>query len=72
MLQELAARTGATVWAIVSMLCFLVAWLAIAVWVYRTRPEDLEARAHLALEGEGDQGHPIAGADGTLRRGNHA
>jgi hypothetical protein len=55
MLQELAARTGTNVWAIVSMFFFLVAWVAIAVWVYRTRPEDLDARAHLALEGEGDQ-----------------
>jgi hypothetical protein len=54
MLQELAARTGATFWAIASMIFFGAAWLAVAVWVYRTRPEQLEARARLALEGDED------------------
>ena len=52
MLQELAAQTGAGVWAIASMFFFVVAWLGIAVWVVRIRPEDLEARARLALEGD--------------------
>ena len=33
MLQELAARTGASVWAITSMLFFLAAYLVVAVGV---------------------------------------
>jgi hypothetical protein len=52
-LQELATRTGATVWAVASMLFFFGIWLAIVVRVARARPEDLEARARLALEGDG-------------------
>jgi len=60
MLQELAAQTGAGVWAIASMIFFVVAWLGIAVWVFRTRPEELQARARLALEGDAEdwQGTP--------------
>ncbi len=54
MLQELAARTGAAGWVIASMALFIAAWVAIAVWVFRARPEDLEDRARLALEGEGE------------------
>ena len=27
-------------------------WIAIAVWLWRARPEDLEAHARLALEGD--------------------
>ena len=54
MLQELAAQTGASAWAIASMIFFVVAWVAIAARVVRSRPEDLEARAHLALEGDAD------------------
>ena len=54
MLQELAAETGASVWAIVSMAFFLAAWLGIAWWVLRTRPEEFDARARLAREGEAD------------------
>ena len=52
MLQELAARTGAAFWVIASMVFFLGVYLAIAIRVYRARPEDLEARARLALDGE--------------------
>lgn len=52
MLQELAAQTGASTWAIASMLFFGAIWIGIAVWVYRTRPEEFEGRARLALEGE--------------------
>ena len=54
MLQELAAQTGASAWGIASMIFFMVAWVAIAVWVVRTRREDMEARARLALEGEAE------------------
>ncbi|MFO7692618.1 MAG: hypothetical protein R6V57_05990 [Vicinamibacterales bacterium] len=54
MLQELAAETGAAGWAIASMLFFVVAWLVIARRVFRARTEDLDARARLALEGDGE------------------
>ena len=55
MLQELAAETGANIWAIASMIFFFVAWLGIAAWVYRTRPETFDARARLPLEGDAEQ-----------------
>ncbi len=54
MLQELAARTGATAWAIASMLFFLAVWVFVAVRVFRTRPEELDAQARLPLEGDGE------------------
>ncbi len=54
MLQELAARTGATTWAIASMLFFLSVWIFVAVRVFRFRPEEMDARARLALEGDGE------------------
>lgn len=53
MLQELAARTGATAWAVASMLFFLAVWVFIAVRTFRARPEDLDALARLPLEGDG-------------------
>ena len=53
MLQELATNSsGATAWAIVSMLFFLAVWVLIFVRVVRARPDELEARARLALEGD--------------------
>jgi hypothetical protein len=52
MLQELAAQTGAGGWAIASMLFFAVIWLVIAGRVIRARPDDMDARARLPLEGE--------------------
>ena len=54
MLQELAAGSGAAVWAIASLIFFLVVWLVIAARVFRARPEDLDARARLALEGDAE------------------
>ena len=65
MLQELAAQTGAGGWAIASMLFFAVVWLVIAGRVLRARPDDMEARARLALEGEAEDRHE------ALTRGNH-
>jgi hypothetical protein len=53
-LQELAARTGATTWAIASMLFFLSVWILVAVRVFRSRPEEMDARARLPLEGDGE------------------
>ena len=55
MLQELAARTGASAWVIGSMLLFLGVWLVIAVRVLVARSDDMDARARLALEGDGLQ-----------------
>jgi cbb3-type cytochrome oxidase subunit 3 len=54
MLQELAAETAATGWAIASMVFFGAIWLGIAVWVFRTSPEQFESRARLALEGDAE------------------
>ena len=65
MLQELAAETGASGWVIGSMLFFVAAWAVIAWRVYRARPEDLDARARLALEGEAED------SDEALTRGHH-
>ena len=67
MLQELAASTGATPWVVGSMLFFLGFYLIVAVRVFRTRPEELEAQARLALEG--DQESP---ADTPSRAGTKA
>jgi hypothetical protein len=53
-LQDLAAQTGATGWAIGSMLFFLAAWLAVVVWVVWKRPEEMAAQARLPLEGDGE------------------
>jgi cbb3-type cytochrome oxidase subunit 3 len=55
-LQELAAQTGAAAWTIGSMLFFLAVWVAVVVWVVRKRPEEMEARARMALEGDQDSG----------------
>ena len=73
MLQELAAQTGAVGWAVASMLLFLVVWLAIAWRVFRTRREDLEARARLALEGEAEDRQRVSSSARieALTRGNH-
>jgi hypothetical protein len=66
-LQELAADTGAGVWAIASMIFFGVAWLAVAVWVLRTRPEQFESRARLALEGDAEERQDVPPATRTSR-----
>jgi hypothetical protein len=55
-LQELAAQTGASAWAIGSMLFFLAAWVGVAVWVARSRPEDMDAQARLPFEETGGAG----------------
>jgi len=69
MLQELASQTGAAAWAIGSMLFFLAVFVAVVAWVVLKRPEEMEARARMPLEGEdgireqgsgiGDQGTGI-------------
>jgi hypothetical protein len=50
-LQELAARTGTT-WAVASMLFFIAVWIFVAVRVFRSRPEEMDALARLPLEGD--------------------
>ncbi|MEI6667097.1 MAG: hypothetical protein WCP29_03000 [Acidobacteriota bacterium] len=67
MLQELAAETGASVWAIGSMMFFLLAWLGIAAWVYRTRPDEFDARARLPLEGDTEEWQKVPSATPTGR-----
>jgi hypothetical protein len=53
MLQELAGQTGASGWAIASMLFFLAVWLVMAVRVLRARPEAMSERARMPFdEGE--------------------
>ena len=54
MLQQLAGETGASGWAIASMLFFLGVWLVITVGTWRARPEAMEARARLPLDGEAE------------------
>jgi len=67
MLQELAAHTGASGWVIGSMVFFVAAWAAIAWRVFRTRPEEFDARARLALEGEAEEGRRVPPATRTER-----
>ena len=62
MLQELATRTGASTWAIVSMLFFIAVWVFVAVRVFRTRDEEMDAQARLPLEGDGAPGELPLGA----------
>jgi hypothetical protein len=54
MIEELVTRTGASAWAVGSMLFFLAAWAAVAVWVARSRDEDMDARARIPLDSDGE------------------
>jgi cbb3-type cytochrome oxidase subunit 3 len=49
MFEELAKETGASVWAIASMLFFLGAWTVMALKVWRARPEEMAECARLPL-----------------------
>jgi hypothetical protein len=57
-LQELAGETAAPAWAIASMLFFLGLWLAIALATWRARPEAMDERARLPLDGEAGPAGP--------------
>ena len=46
----MAGATGASGWAIASMLFFLGVWLAIALATWRARPEAMRERARLPLD----------------------
>ncbi|MGE0866869.1 MAG: hypothetical protein AB7P34_23435 [Vicinamibacterales bacterium] len=52
MLQELTAGTGAANWAIGSLLFFIAVYAVVVVRLVRARPEDLAARARMALDDE--------------------
>lgn len=49
MLQELTSR-GASLWAVASMLFFIVVYVVVAVRVARTGADELDARARMALD----------------------
>lgn len=55
MLQELTAQTGASGFAVASLLFFVAAWIVITVRVYRTRPDQFDAWAQLALDDGDDE-----------------
>lgn len=65
MLQELAARTGASAWAVASMLFFIGVWLFVAARVVRARREEMDARARLPFE-DGDA--PVGLPEGPGRK----
>jgi len=50
MLQELTASTGASLWAIASMLFFIAVYLVVTVRVVRAGNDELDARARMALD----------------------
>lgn len=52
MLQELGASTNASTWAVASMLFFIAVYLVATVQVFRTRADDMDARARMALDDE--------------------
>jgi uncharacterized membrane protein len=54
MLQELAAGSGATAWAIGSLLFFVTVYALVMVRLFRTSREELERQARKALEEEGN------------------
>jgi hypothetical protein len=49
MLQELATQSGATAWAVGSMLFFLCVWAVLAVRTWRAQPERMQALANQPL-----------------------
>ena len=63
MLQELAAQTGAAPWAVASMLFFIAVYVVITVRVVKARPEELDAQARLALDGNDER--PVGITPGT-------
>lgn len=61
MLQELTS-SGASMWAVGSMLFFIAVYLVVAVRVVRTGADELDARARMALDDAGPS-HPPAARD---------
>ncbi|MNC92424.1 hypothetical protein D3C83_88500 [compost metagenome] len=52
MLQELTTQTGAGFWATASLLFFIAVYAVVVIRLVRARPEDLAARARMALDDE--------------------
>lgn len=50
MLQELATGSGATAWAVGSLLFFVAVYALVMVRLFRTSREELDAHARLALD----------------------
>lgn len=53
MLQELTAASGASMWAVGSLLFFVAVYLVVAVRAFRSSSADLDARARLPLDDDG-------------------
>ena len=52
MLQELTASSGASIWAVSSMLFFIAVYVVVAVRAFRSSSADLDARAQMPLDDE--------------------
>ncbi len=50
MLQELTAGSGASMWAVGSMLFFIAVYVVVAVRAFRSSAADLDARARMPLD----------------------
>jgi cbb3-type cytochrome oxidase subunit 3 len=50
MLQELTASSGASIWAVSSMLFFIAVYAVVAVRAFRRSKTDLDARARMPLD----------------------
>ncbi len=57
MLEEMAAESGMTAWAVVSLVFFVVVYVVIAVRAVRARREDLRAWAALPFERDDTRGN---------------
>ena len=55
MLQHLTSETGASAWAIASMLFFIAVFAVVMVRLWFATPAELEARAHMALDDDPPQ-----------------
>ncbi len=56
MLEELAASSGMTTWAVVSLVFFIAVYAVIAIRTLRARREDMRAMASLPLERDDARG----------------
>jgi cbb3-type cytochrome oxidase subunit 3 len=50
MLRELTASSGASMWAVGSMLFFIAVYVVVAVRAFRTTAADLDAHARMPLD----------------------
>jgi hypothetical protein len=54
MLQELTAGSGASMWAVGSMLFFIAVYVVVTVRAFRSSTAELDARARMPLDPEED------------------